>query len=450
MSNNNFRPLAKARPIIQRLHVQVLSAGQRPQLISYDCESGLYVLGDRPILVAAQEECPRNVKKYHVGEIVDAVRRNALVIDPWQVNNPQRRIIVFKNGVLDLVSGKLKPHSHHWLYTIGIPHNYNPNATCPHFESFIKQILPGDHHNFIKQLLGHLLIPSAEFRKFEVFLGSGANGKSTLLQMIEAMLGRANVSNQSLHLLAQNRFAAFELFGKLANTYADLDDAEVSRTGLLKQITGGDTISYERKFRSPFSAPVTARLVFSANKMPHIPDDSKAISDRLIMVEFPNRFEEAQQDKRLIDKLTTEEELEGILARWAVPGLHELLSNGQFDIPIRSWELVHGHVRDPFSDFVQERLEASPSSWISRQDLYGHYICWCEDRKVARLSQQEFNRHISKYFEIPEGDWRLPGTRNRAWPDIQLLNGVPVRSEGQKDAFCVSGSSPGKGDSNGQ
>jgi len=422
MSNPTFKPLTKAQQIIKRLHVRTLSSGNWAQLVSYDKKSGLYTVGDKQIKLAAQSAWGKSVKEQHIREIMSAIVRNAETIDPRHINNPERQIIVFKNGVLDLKSGELKTHSPEWLHTIGIPHNYNSEATCVHFERFIGEVLPLEAHRLVKQLLGFLLIPSTDFRKFFVFLGEGANGKSTLLKVIEAMLGAENVSHQSLHALGDNRFASFELFGKLANIYADLEDYDVRKTGFLKQITAGDTISYERKFKDPFSAPVTARLVFSANRMPRIADESEAISDRIILVDFPYRFEEAQQDKKLIYKLTAEEEIEGILAKWAIPGLKKLLSKGQFDIPRRGQELLQVYRRqcDPFSDFVHQRLEAHPDRWITRQDLYDRYACWCDNQEVGELSYQEFNRRISAHFKIPNNEWRAPKTRQRAWPGIGL------------------------------
>ncbi len=183
MSNPIFKPLKKAEQIIKRLHVRTLSSGHSAQLISYDAKSGLYTVGDKPIRLTAQWAWEKSVKEHHIREIISAVVRNAETIDAGHINNPERQIIVFKNGVLDLKSGELKTHSPEWLYTIGIPHNYNTEATCVHFERFIGEVLPLEAHRLVKQLLGFLLIPSTDFRKFFVFLGEGANGKSTLTNL---------------------------------------------------------------------------------------------------------------------------------------------------------------------------------------------------------------------------------------------------------------------------
>jgi len=356
-SKKDFDPLAMAFPIIRESNIYCLSTGKKPQLICYN--SGKYVIGDRRIEVHAQTQCMKEgidpIKDHHIQEVLKAVRRNTEFMPPEQINNPKHQIIVFKNGVLDLRTMKLQKHSPNYRYTMGIPHNFNPDSSCPVFDKFIAEVLPtnvsfnpdtftgwvsfdpstyiddgelwtSNAHPLIKQIMGYLLIPSTAFRKFFVLLGEGANGKSTLIEVIVEMLGRENVSHQSLHSLAQRDFSKAELFGKLANTCADLESKDVKDSGLLKQIVAGDSMQYEKKFLDPFSGPATARLLFSANKMPPIHDTSKAMADRIILIEFPRRIEERDQDKTLIHKLTTEQDdaishsLAGVMYGWHFVG----------------------------------------------------------------------------------------------------------------------------------
>ena len=246
------------------------------------------------------------------------------------------------------------------------------------------------------------------------------HGKSTLIEIIVEMLGHDNVSHQSLHAIADNRFAAAELYGKYANTYADLESHDIKSTGLLKQIVSGDSLQYEKKYRDPFIAPVTARLLFSANKMPLIHDTSDAVYDRLIPIEFPFRFEGGRDDKHLIDKL--KEEVEGIIATWAIPGLQNLLATANFDMPQRSRRLLAEYRRqsDPVLEFIDETVEACPTRYVSRQDLQEMYQDWCKERGVGALSQREFNGRLAKHFSLSDDDRRIPGTRERGWFGIRL------------------------------
>ena len=234
------------------------------------------------------------------------------------------------------------------------------------------------------------------------------------------MLGAANCDHQSLHHLAANRFAVAALFGKLANTCADLDKGDVSRSGLLKQIVAGDTLSYEKKFKDSFSAPVTARLVYSANTMPVIQDGGQAVTDRLILVEFPERFEEHQQDRHLPGKLTAT--LEGVLAQWAIPGLLDLIEKNQFDIPKRSAELLRNYKLecDPFLLFAQENVEKVSGAQVKKSELHTAYAFWCQWKDLPQLSKVEFNKRISAHFNILNLDRRASETRERVWEGIRL------------------------------
>lgn len=457
-----FDPLAMAFPIIRELNIYCLSTGKKPQLICFN--SGKYVIGDRRIEVHAQTQCMKEgidpIKDHNITEIVKAVRRNADFIPPEQLNDPKHQIIVFKNGVFDLRTMKLQKHSPSCRYTIGIPHNFNPDASCPEFDKFINKVLPrkvsfnpadfiesvsfnpstfidddgqlftSGAHTLIKQMMGYLLIPSTSFRKFFVLLGEGANGKSTFIEVVVEMVGRENVSHQSLHALTKGTFSMAAMYGKLVNTCADLEDQDVKNSGLLKQIVSGDSMQYEKKFLDPFSGPATARLLFSANRMPAIKDPSKAMADRLILIDWPVRIEEGEQDKMLLHKLTTGQELEGIIARYAIPGLQSLLRAGQFEIPPDSLRLLNEYRRrcglsdyDHFADFVTEHVDrCADGDSVTRKAMRSGYLKWCKAHEVhGPLSEPEFNTRISERFSISKNsDFRPPGSRRRGWKGIKL------------------------------
>lgn len=440
MAKKHFDPLQFAFDIIKENHVRRMSLGSRPQLISYQSDIGLYALGDLPIEQEAQhrfsisaclecgsDENPTPVTEGHVREILNAVRRNAPVLESHELNDPTRDIIIFQNGVLHLPSLELEDHSPEHLYSMGIPHNWNPDAECSHYRKFLGEVLPSEAHPLIGEIKGLLLIPSTRFRKFFVYVGTGMNGKSIEIEVTISMLGPRNVSNQSLHALSSNRFSLSALHGKLTNTHADLDSLDVSQTGLLKQIVAGDTVSYEKKHRDPFSGPVSARLLFSANDMPTIKDTSRAVIDRLIMQEFPYRFEgKKQRDKdELLAELTDENEIEGIIAQYAVPGLLRLMDTGRFSLTERNRQLVETYRRDsdPVVDFFESQLEVVANSSTARQDLFLAYCQWCRSEGIQPLSQRELNRRIELHFEISRHeDFREPGSRKRAWRGIQLKN----------------------------
>jgi putative DNA primase/helicase len=97
-------------------------------------------------------------------------------------------------------------------------------------------------------------------------VGIGRNGKSKLLELITALLGKDNVSNQTIQSLCYNRFSLAELHRKLANISADLPSKELANTGIFKMIVGGDRLEGEHKHKDPFYFDNYAKLMFSCNR----------------------------------------------------------------------------------------------------------------------------------------------------------------------------------------
>ena len=96
------------------------------------------------------------------------------------------------------------------------------------------------------------MLPNNSYQKSFIFLGQGANGKSTLLDLLLAFLGSLNASKVSLQDLGSNRFRVAELYGRMANIFTDLDNKSLQSTSMFKMITTGDPITAERKFKDPF------------------------------------------------------------------------------------------------------------------------------------------------------------------------------------------------------
>ena len=112
-----------------------------------------------------------------------------------------------------------------------------------------------------------------KFHKWLLLNGSGRNGKGVTTNLVTALLGKQNVSSESLQRLLGRVFSPAQLYGKLANIDADLSKDMLGNTGLLKKITGGDRITVEKKFKNPFDANIVAKIIFSANEIPKTSDE---------------------------------------------------------------------------------------------------------------------------------------------------------------------------------
>lgn len=308
---------------------------------------------------------------------------------------PLDRIAV-RNGILTVADRTLNAASAAFLSPIRINASYEPTATCPKIDRFLEQVFPGGAE-LLYEAIGHLMVPESRQRAF-MFLGPGGNGKSTALRLTKTFLGRENVSAVGLHALEENRFAAADLYGKLANIYADLDARALTATGIFKSITGGDPIRGERKHRDAFEFIAYARLIFSANEPPPTSDSSQAFFDRWIIVPFQQRIRgstrERQQDELLAD-LTTPDELSGLLNH-ALAALGGLRRTGHFTTSKTTDSAAENFrvAADSAAGFLHEHCAQEISARVARSELWHAYRSWCDENNRRALSSQRFHGRV--------------------------------------------------------
>jgi putative DNA primase/helicase len=279
--------------------------------------------------------------------------------------------------MLDWATGTLHQHDPSYLSTIQIPVAYDPDAACPNFDRFIAQVLPPDlSGDFIDEVLGYLVMSGNPLQKAFLLLGGGSNGKGTFIHVVQELLGRGNISNKTLEALVSNRFAAVALYGRLANVCGDLDAGRLESTAMFKMVTGEDSIDGERKGVDGFSFTPFATLLFSANKVFGTPDHSDGYFRRWVILPFPNSFSGAARDPGLRARLSTPEELSGVLVR-AVRGLRSLMDRGRFQEPASVLEALGEFEResDPVRAFLAECTVRATGS-MTQKDLHTLYTAW--------------------------------------------------------------------------
>lgn len=159
----------------------------------------------------------------------------------------------------------------------------------------------------LQEMLGYFLVPITKSQKCFVIVGAAGAGKSVLLNVLnEILLGSGNVSNVSWQSL-NDRFKTAELFGKLANIFADLPTKNIDGNGIFKALVGKDYLTVEKKNTNPFSFQSTARLLFSCNTIPkNYGDKSEGFYRRLIIIRFTHAVPKEKRDPELLDKFRGE------------------------------------------------------------------------------------------------------------------------------------------------
>ena len=289
-------------------------------------------------------------------------------------------IIVTQNGALNVFSGELLPHSPHYKARSAIPVTYNPDAGCPRFQEFFKRVIPSqEYREFFQEWAGFHLIKDYRFQRVTVLVGDGDNGKSTLLNVLTRLLGKENVSSENLYRLTTNRFSPAELYGKLANVAADIGPDELKYTGPLKTLTGGDSITAERKRRDPFKFINHAKMTFSCNQLPRTPDETLAFYKRFIVIITGDPIPKEEQNPQILEEITTQEELSGIL-NWALIGLRNAITRGRLAEPTEILERkeLYRNMSDPVTGFIETHIVENPETHIIKEDAYRAFAQYCK------------------------------------------------------------------------
>jgi len=312
----------------------------------------------------------------------------------WE--RPPANKIAVANGILSLPGRKLTPSTPEFRSPVRIAAAYDPAAKCPAIERFLGQVFPAGA-DLLYELAGHLALADSRQRAF-LLLGPGGNGKTTVLKLNIAFLGRQNVSSVSLQALEEDRFASADLYGKLANIFGDLDARALRATSVFKSITGGDPIRAERKHRPSFSFVPYARLVFSANEPPPTSDSSRAFFDRWIIIPFEQRIRGTGQERaqdELLAELTTPQELSGLLNH-ALDGLDRLSRTGQFTQTAETQQAADSFriSADSAAGFLAEHCQIDRNARVRRAALWNAYRAWCEENNRRALGSQRFHARI--------------------------------------------------------
>jgi putative DNA primase/helicase len=309
-------------------------------------------------------------------------------------------LLTCNNGTLNLQTGDLRPHRQTDLITKLAPVDYEPRAECPLWEAFLATIMgskPG-LINFLRRAIGYSLTGDTSERALFIMYGSGANGKSTALETIRALLGDYAARTPAETLLARRDNAIPNDVAKLKGarfvSASETDEGRRLAEAQIKDLTGGDTISARFMRAEWFDFKPECKLWLSTNHRPVVRGTDKAIWDRLKLIPFDVRIAEEKQDRKLLSKLKAE--LPGILA-WAVRGCLEWQAEG-LGVPeeVRNATGDYQSEMDVLAAFIADCCVLTPNAQASATSLYQSYKRWCDDNGEKWSNQRVFGSSLAE------------------------------------------------------
>src|SRR5215208_1617503 len=301
------------------------------------------------------------------------------------------------NGTIDLRTGELREHRREDLITKIAPVEYAPEATAPVWAATLERVLPSAAlRAFFKKLCGYALTGDVSEQLLAVLYGTGANGKSTVLNALLTVLGDYGMQAAPDLLVAKKGSHPTELadlFGMRFVASIEVEDGSRLAESLVKQLTGGDRIKARRMRQDFWEFEPTHKVFMACNHKPQVRGTDNAIWRRIRLVPFTETIPPAEQDKHLPDKLR--QERAGILA-WAVEGCREWRREGlQAPDEVRQATGAYRAEMDVLGAFLRECCELGPEKNVAARDLYAAYKMWCEEGGERPESKRKFGSRLT-------------------------------------------------------
>ncbi len=367
-----------------------------------------------------------------------AFGHEALDADPWLLN--------VQNGTVDLRTGELREHRREDMITKLAPVDYDPDAPCPVWLAFLERVMGGNTEliDYLQRMIGYALTGSVQEHILGFFFGGGANGKSTFLGTIHAMLGDyASPAPRGLLFRSRGDRHPTELaslHGRRFVTCSEIEDGQTFDEALTKDLTGGDPIECRRMREDFWTFQPTHKLFLAGNHKPTVRGDDEGIWRRMRLIPWLVTIPEAERDPQLPQRLRAE--LAGVL-RWAVEGCLAWQKRGLNEPrAVREATANYREENDVLGEFFRLQVTFVSGSSIPRKDLREAYETFCKESGMEPYGAKRFASRLREK-SVKETTVRRGTSVVNGWSGVRLATDAEREAAAQwkVDATTVASSS---------
>jgi len=343
-------------------------------------------------------------------------------------------LITIENGILNLETLEVKPHTPEHLSRVLLPVEYHKpehddieeNLKNTLFWKYLKNSFTinnkfrEDDFNTVLEIIASPIIKRHVDEKAIMFLGGGENGKSVCLAYIESIIGKDNVSHIALQDIAEDKFMRANLVGKSANIFPDLEQNELRHTGKIKAITSNEGIEVQKKHQQGFTLYPFCKLLFSCNRFPKVFDQSQGFFRRWLIVKWDRDFEnDPDRIEYLKEELESNQEEKNLVFSCLVGIANKLNIIGKFTHS-KDWKAIRkewNENADPIDDFATNYIMDSENHKTKRATYHFYKDVMIEKGETPRGIGQ-FSKAFSEYHD--EDRVEIDGRTQRVWANIDF------------------------------
>lgn len=356
-------------------------------------------------------------------EILESLKQEGRLKIPKSVEHTW---IQFQNKIIDIRTGKEFEATPKYFVTNPIPwkcHNDNYMET-PTIERIFEEWVGKEHVKILYEIIAYCLLPSYPIHRLFCFIGEGMNGKSCFLRLLKKFIGAKNVTSTELDTLLTSRFEITRLHKKLVCIMGETNFSELSKTSIIKKLTGQDMIGYEYKNKDPFEDINYAKILIATNNLPTTTDKTLGFYRRWTIIDFPNRFSE---EKDILNDIP-EEEFESLALKCQfllkdILEKRKFTNEGSIEERAEKYESKSNFLEKFLNEFTKEDL----NEYITKSNFYKQFTAWCKENRHRAMSETSLGIKMkelgiegsTKYF-----DWLHDGKGGNAriWLGIKWKN----------------------------
>ncbi|MDR2740538.1 MAG: DUF5906 domain-containing protein [Treponema sp.] len=337
---------------------------------------------------------------------VDDLDRN-----PWLLN--------VQNGTVDLQTGELLPHRKEDMITKLAQVEYNKDADCPMWKQFIREIMDYKPEliNFLQTAAGWSVSGDTSEQSMFILYGTGANGKSTFLNVIQKLLGNYSLSTWPETFMKRSNDTTTNDIARLRGsrfvTTTETEQGKRLSEHLIKQVTGNDALTARFLYGEYFNFVPTFKIFMASNHKPVIRGTDHGIWRRIKLIPFTTRITDDKRDPYLDQKLLAEKS--GIL-NWLIEGALRWKREG-LNVPTvitNATDEYRGEM-DVIGNFMRERCVQKPGATIRARELFQVYQDWCDENNEMATSERMFGLRLKEL-----GMAQKRTSEARFWQDLAV------------------------------
>jgi putative DNA primase/helicase len=410
------------RLIINRLAPEYIQAG-----------ADALRVGDKDLSEKFTQRGKALLKARRIKEVLDLARNMegiAITGNEW---DKCPMVLGVSNGMIDLTTG-----THRSAAPCEYVRKFAPvdwmglNAPAPAWEQYILEVFDGEIElvDFMRRWLGYCITGMVTERKLPVLYGDGSNGKTVLLEALRMALGDdLSHVTQADALMDTKRDGAgaqpfvYALRGRRLVWATESREGQRINEGLVKQLTGGDSITTRTLFSDVVTFRPTHKVMLLTNHKPHISAESQSIWDRVLLIPFVNRFVddpkakgEFKRDPRLLE--TLQAEAAGILA-WLVRGCLEWQRDG-LNPPALVIEATEDYrtEEDTLGEFIADCLITGDDKQATARAIWEAYEQWTKENGLdgSKMNKITLGKKLARRFGDPKRT-----NRERLYSGVEVL-----------------------------